>query len=414
MNCNELATILDQHRAARLTPAERCAVDEHILGCGDCAAAWRADAAMRVMPIPAASASLPERVQAAVSATATSIPARRQHARSPWLIGGLVAAGTALAATTFVTLTRSTDEAPADAAAAHSPSTAAIEPAAPAPSPVAAPRDSAPRATSVELVEIPLAIAPIATLPPAYPPDAERRRLAGHVQIKFDVTTTGRVENVSVVESSDPVFEDPAIRAVASWRYLPKIAAGKRVVSPGIHTIIRFDPGAERPPSTPVQKQADEDAAEAARRSGAEFSAGLETALDRFAADDLRSAELQLDEMYAVYDNDARRGTIWNFYGYLYTVAGNYDRAIDAYESAIAANHGGNPAHSQWVSLASLYYARHQYDMALRTLLGYRERIAELQAQYPERPRWPMAAEVESFIERLRALGVTEETLPAR
>jgi TonB family protein len=334
--------------------------------------------------------------------------------RSSWLIGGLVAAGAAIAATTFVTLTRSTDEAPADAAAAPPPAPAAAETAAPALSPLAAPRDSAPRATSVELVEIPLAIVPIARRPPDYPPDALARRLEGHVQLKFDVTTAGRVENLSVVESSDPIFEESAVRAVTTWRYLPKIAAGKRVVSPGIQTVIRFEPGNARPPATAVEQLAADNAAGAAQRSNAEFSAGLETALDRFAADDLRSAELQLYEMYAVYDNDARRSTIWNFYGYLFTVAGNYDRAIDAYESAIAANRGGSPTQNQWVSLASLYFARHQYDMALRTLLGLRDRIAELQAQYPERPRWPMAPEVESFIDRLRALGVTEETLPAR
>jgi len=414
MNCNEVAAILDDHRAARLTPTERCAIDEHVVDCADCAAAWHADTALRALPIPSTSASLPGRLQAALESTAAPRTHRPRRALSPWLVGGFVAAGAALAATTLVTLTRPTDVAPADTAAAPPPAPAAAETAVPTLSPVATPQENAPRATSVELVEIPLAIAPITRRPPDYPPDALTRRLAGHVQLRFDVTTAGRVENIGVVESSDPIFEESAIDAVATWRYLPQITAGKRVVSPGIHTVIRFEPGTERPRTTPTEQLAADDAANAAQRIAAEFSAGLERALDRFAADDLRGAELQLDEMYAVYDNDARRGTIWNFYGYLYTVAGNYDRAIDAYESAIAANRGGNPAQTQWVSLASLYFARHQYDMALRTLLAYRDRIAELQARYPERPRGPMAPEVESFIERLRTLGVTEEALPAR
>jgi hypothetical protein len=52
--------------------------------------------------------------------------------------------------------------------------------------------------------------------------------------------------------------------------------------------------------------------------------------------------------------------------------------------------------------------------MALRTLLNYEKRLEELRTQYPERPRWPTPPEVGAFIERLRALGVTEETLPNR
>ena len=49
------------------------------------------------------------------------------------------------------------------------------------------------------------------------------------------------------------------------------------------------------------------------------FSGDLEVALDRLAADDLRGAELQLDEMQAIYG--AGRPDLWSFYGYLYTVA---------------------------------------------------------------------------------------------
>jgi TonB family protein len=414
MNCKELAAILDQHRAARLTPTERCAVDEHVAGCADCAAAWHADIALRGLPIPAAPASLGQRVQTEIAAIAVRPAMQPRRARSPWLIGGLAVAGAALAATTIVTLTRPTDEAPADTAAVPPPAPVARDTEAAAPNPAAAPRETAPGVTSVELVEIGLAIAPITRHPPAYPPEALERRLEGHVQVKFDVTTSGSVENISVVESSDPIFEEPAVRSVSVWRYLPKIAAGKRVASPGIHSILRFAMGPEKPSQTTVERQAADAAASAEQRKNAEFSAGLEVALDRFAADDLRGVELQLDEMYAIFDNELRRGELWNFYGYLYTVEGRYDRAIEAYESAIAATRGGITAQNQWVSLANLYFARHQYDMALRTLLNYEKRLEELRTQYPERPRWPTPPEVGAFIERLRALGVTEETLPNR
>jgi TonB family protein len=409
MNCEGIAAILDTHRSTRLTAAERTAVDTHLITCGDCAAAWHAQTELAELSLPPVPAALLERALRAARVQPAVAPRRW---RATFVVGSALLAGAALAATMYMTLTRSTDEAPPEAAAAPSTAPVAREADAAASRTDAAPPESAPRATSVELVEIPLAIAPIAIRPPDYPPDALARGLGGHVQLKFDVTTAGRVENVSVVESSDPIFEESALRAITNWRYLPKIAAGKRVASSGIHTILRFEPGAAKPPATPAQRQAADDAASAAQRESAAFSAGLEVALDRFAADDLRGSELQLDEMYALYDNELRRGALWNFYGHLYTVGGNYDRAIDAYESAIAATRGGVTAQNQWMSLASLYFARHQYDMALRTLLNYEDRLAELRVQHPERPRWPTPPEVVAFIERLRALGVTKETLP--
>ena len=218
------------------------------------------------------------------------------------------------------------------------------------------------------------------------------------MQLKFDVTAAGVVENVSVVESSDARFEEAAVEAVAQWRYLPRIAAGKRVRlgrRPHGHPVCsRGRPNAAEP------AHASERPSEAQREYLA-FSAGLEVALDRLAADDLRGAELQLDEMQAVYG--ASSGDLWNFYGYLFTVQGNYDRAIDAYETAVAAFcRNGTPREAPYVPLANLYFARHQYDMALKTLL---------------RPNLPGGNRVMSSrgrrarSQKLNALGVTEETL---
>jgi thiol:disulfide interchange protein DsbA len=47
MNCATIAAILDDHRAARLTPAERQAAHVHLAGCAACAATWSADEALR-------------------------------------------------------------------------------------------------------------------------------------------------------------------------------------------------------------------------------------------------------------------------------------------------------------------------------------------------------------------------------
>jgi TonB family protein len=318
-------------------------------------------------------------------------------------VGSVLLAGAALAAVTLVTVTRAPDDAVPTSTAAS----ASVGPAADAQSRGAdtASPDADDRTTSVELVEIGLDFAPIARTPPDYPPTALEQGLEGHVQLRFDVSAAGVVENVSVVESSDPQFEAPAELAISKWRYLPRITAGKRVASPGIHTVLRFALAAEpRPPPSPAEQRA--------LSAYPAFSADMAVAVDRFAADDLRGAELQLDEMHALYESDAFRGALSNFYGYLYTVQGNYGRAIDAYEAGITANaRAGNPSDGRWVPLANLYFARHQYDMALKTLVAYRDRIAAVQAQNPGRPFRPLEDEAVRLYERLRALGVTEETL---
>lgn len=411
MNCDAIAAILDTHRSARLTAAERTAVDTHLISCENCAAAWHAQDELLALRLPPVPATLLDRAMRAARAQPISAPRRL---RTPIVVASVLLAGAALAGIAVVTLTAppSAETAAAPTGATPAQATAANAMATETQPPVAAPatRSTGDDATSVELVEIALTIAPIAIRPPDYPPDALARRLEGHVQVKFDVTTSGKVENVSVVESSDAVFEDSAVRAISTWRYLPQISAGKRVVSSGVHTILRFVAGPEKPPVSPAERQATDDDARAAERAYVEFSAGLEVALDRFAADDLRGAELQLDEMYAIYDNERNRAVLSGFYGYLYTVGGHYDRAINAYEAAITTTRAGFTSHNQWVTLANLYFARHQYDMALRTLLNYKQRAAEPQAP-PERRSFPVP-EVENFIERLRVLGVTEDTLP--
>ena len=176
--------------------------------------------------------------------------------------------------------------------------------------------------TQVELVETSLTIAPLVRRPPDYPPDALRQRLGGDVQLKFDVTAAGFVENVSVVKSSDAQFEEPAIRALSTWRYLPRIEAGKRVAATGIHTIIRWEPPSDKDP--PADQRQVDAKQEAYMREFVAFSNDLEVALDQLAADDLRGSELQLDQMQAIYG--AKRPDLWGFYGYLFTVQGTRSR----------------------------------------------------------------------------------------
>jgi TonB family protein len=408
MNCHDVAAILDTHRSARLSAAERSTVDGHLTACEDCAAAWHAQAELLGLSLPRVPTTLLER--ALLAARVPPIAQPRRRAWAPLTVGAALLAGAALAGVTLVSLTRS-PSAGVPPSTDGEPSAQTAEALLDVAAPAAAPAANASRdlPTSVELVETSLGIAPIVRRGPDYPPALLAEGVQGHVQVKFDVTAAGTVENPTVVESSDARFEESALRAVSAWRYLPRIMGGKRAAAKGIHTVIRFALGNDTSPPDPRRK---EKPTEAVRVSTA-FSSDLEIALERLASDDLRGAELQLDEMLAVYASDGFYADLWNFYGYLFTVQGHYDRAIDAYETALAAfARSGSPASGPWVPLANLYFARHQYDLALNTLAAYRDRVAAVQAANPGRPLRPLDDEAVRLVERLRALGVSDEALP--
>lgn len=71
---------------------------------------------------------------------------------------------------------------------------------------------------------------PLSRQPPEYPYKAARRGIEGWVRVAFDVTGTGDVENVEVIESDPPgVFDIAASRAVSRWRFKPRIIDGQAV-----------------------------------------------------------------------------------------------------------------------------------------------------------------------------------------
>jgi TonB family protein len=406
MNCNDVAAILDSNRGAHMTAAERATVDVHLSTCEDCDAAWHAQTELMALRVPAMPATLLERALGAARMPPVAQPRR---ALRPIAIGVTLLAGAALASMTIVSLT--------DSPSAGIPPSADGEPSAQvdealvdtAPAAVTRATATPDLATSVELVETSDAdVIPLVRHNPQYPPEALAERANGDVQLKFDISAAGAVENVSVVKSNDARFEQSAVDALANWRYLPRLVAGKRVGRDGVQTIIRFVlEGAKDAPAAPTPRQQEE--IDATIREGLAYSAGLEVALDRLAADDLRGVELQLDEMQAVYG--AERLDLWNFYGYLYTVEGNYSRAIDAYETAVVvAMRSPYPTAGPYVSLATHYFARHPSDMALKTLLRPQQVMGSAADGRPRR----VSNEAAALIERLRALGVTEESLIGR
>ncbi len=64
---------------------------------------------------------------------------------------------------------------------------------------------------------------------PVYPYAQRRAGGEGRVVLGFEVSAEGRVENVSVHESNNSVFEEPAIAALMKWRFTPGRRDGEPV-----------------------------------------------------------------------------------------------------------------------------------------------------------------------------------------
>jgi len=82
---------------------------------------------------------------------------------------------------------------------------------------------------------------PLVRVEPDYPARALRSGTEGWVQVQFSITATGAVRDAFVV-GADPrnTFEDAALKAIARWRYQPKVEGGVAVERVGVQTVIRF------------------------------------------------------------------------------------------------------------------------------------------------------------------------------
>jgi protein TonB len=82
---------------------------------------------------------------------------------------------------------------------------------------------------------------PLVRIPPDYPPRALSRGLEGWVQVRFTITPTGTVADAVVVNAEPKnIFDDAALKAIARWRYNPKVEGGVAVERVGVETVIRF------------------------------------------------------------------------------------------------------------------------------------------------------------------------------
>ena len=74
------------------------------------------------------------------------------------------------------------------------------------------------------------AVTPIFQILPIYPRKARLQNIEGFVVLKFDITETGQVDNISVIQASPPqIFNSSAVQALRKWKYKAKIENGKAV-----------------------------------------------------------------------------------------------------------------------------------------------------------------------------------------
>ena len=81
-------------------------------------------------------------------------------------------------------------------------------------------------------------VIPLVRVPPDYPPGLNTE---GWVKVQYSITAIGTVRDPFVVDASPKgVFDAAALKAIARWRYTPKIEGGVAVERVGIQTIVRF------------------------------------------------------------------------------------------------------------------------------------------------------------------------------
>ena len=84
-------------------------------------------------------------------------------------------------------------------------------------------------------------VIPLVRINPDYPPRALGRGLEGWVQVQFTITASGAVEDAIVVDAEPKdVFDDAALKAIARWRYNPKVENGVPVDRVGVQARILF------------------------------------------------------------------------------------------------------------------------------------------------------------------------------
>jgi len=84
-------------------------------------------------------------------------------------------------------------------------------------------------------------VLPIVRVPPDYPERQAALGVEGWVKVQFSITAIGTVRDAIVVDGEPKgAFDDAALKAIARWRYNPRVENGVAVERVGLQTVIRF------------------------------------------------------------------------------------------------------------------------------------------------------------------------------
>lgn len=85
-------------------------------------------------------------------------------------------------------------------------------------------------------------IMPMVRVAPQYPRRALSRGIEGWVEVEFTISKVGTVENARVSDADPPsIFNRAALKAVAKWKYKPKIEDGVAVERHGVKVVLTFE-----------------------------------------------------------------------------------------------------------------------------------------------------------------------------
>ena len=82
---------------------------------------------------------------------------------------------------------------------------------------------------------------PSVRINPIYPARWQSAGIEGWVQVQFDITASGSVTNVEVIDAQPKgSFDAAATSAVARWKYDPMVRDGRAVERRGVRVVLRF------------------------------------------------------------------------------------------------------------------------------------------------------------------------------
>ena len=84
-------------------------------------------------------------------------------------------------------------------------------------------------------------VIPLVRIPHNYPRRAQQMGIEGWVYLRFTITPAGTVTDIEVVDSDPPgTFDREARRAVAKYKYKPKIVDGVAVPRHGVEIVLEW------------------------------------------------------------------------------------------------------------------------------------------------------------------------------